>query len=386
MKEKCTDNKIIVIGGSHYNTLGLIKSLGKNGYSIIVLLEHCKLEWCSLRFSKYISELYHLDSLDNALEILRKNYWNEPNKPIILCASDASICLLDNHYDDLKDRFFIFNVNEKQGMINHYMNKWNTFSIAEESGFSIIKSYHVTNKEDIPKNISFPCLIKGNSSITSLKTDMFRCENEEDLMNCFHEGVDYLLQEYIDKDYEIDVVGFAYNHGQDTIITGAVRKIRDDLQRQSVYIRLDDINDYPQQIKKSISVFIKKIKYEGIFSIELLCKDDKFYFLEINLRNDGNGYLYTAAGANYPLCWVKYCTRTLTEDYVESIRIKTPYLLIQLLDIYNVFEKKVSLLKWCWQAITANAYYVLDYQDPKPFIHMVAVSVKQVVKKILKLY
>ncbi len=383
MMEK-QNTKIIVVGGNHVNTLGLIRSLGKNGYPIVLLLEHCRLDWCNLRFSKYISKMYYMDVLEDILSILHKDYWDEESKPVVLCASDASICFLDQHYDELKEHFFIFNINGQQGMINHYMNKWNTFPIAKKSGFSVIKSCRVRTLGDIPADIHYPCLIKGNSSISSLKTDMFKCESEEELRGNFHEGVDLLLQEYIEKDYEIDVVGFAYNHGQDTIVAGAVRKIRDDLQRQSVYIRLDDINDYPKQVRESISLFMKEIKYDGIFSIELLCKGNRFYFLEINLRNDGNGYLYTAAGANYPLCWVKYCQGTLTQEYAKSMRVKHPYYLMQFIDIYNVFEGKVGFLKWLYQGFTANAYYTLDLSDPKPFLYSAMVRITHFCKKLLR--
>ena len=376
--------KIFVFGGSHYNTLGLIKSLGKEGYPIYVFLEHCNWESCDLRLSKYIKKLYHLNSLEDSLSILKAEYWNEKERPIVLCASDASICFLDKHYNILKDKFCIFNSKEQQGEINRLMEKINTFPIAERSGFSVIKTWRVNSKSQLPDNITFPCLIKGNSSVTSLKTDMAKCENWEDLNENFHEGIDYLVQEYIEKDFEIDVVGFAYNHGKNCIVKGAVRKIRDDLQRQSVYIRLDNLEEYSSKISVFISKYIAEIGYDGIFSIELLAKDDKFYFLENNLRNDGNGYLYTAAGINYPLCWVKYCTGTLNQDYVNKLNLKTPFYLMQMYDIYNMFEGKVSLFKWIKQAITADAYYVLDIHDIKPFIHSFFICSRQFLKKLFR--
>ena len=167
MMEK-SDTKVIVIGGNHVNTLGLIRSLGKNGYPVVLLLEHCRLDWCNLRFSKYIYKKYYMEVLEDILSILRKDYWNEESKPVILCASDASICFMDRHYDELKEHFFIFNINGKQGMINHFMNKWETFPIAERSGFSVIKSCRVRTLEDIPSDVRFPCLIKGNNSISSV--------------------------------------------------------------------------------------------------------------------------------------------------------------------------------------------------------------------------
>lgn len=376
--------KILVFGGSHYNTLGLIKSLGKQGYPIYVFLEHCDMSICSLKHSKYIEKLHHLTSLEDAIYILKNEYWNETVRPVILCASDASICYLDKHYEELKEKFCIFNSKRKQGEINRLMEKINTFPIAKRCGFSVIRTWRVNSKSQLPNDITFPCLIKGNSSVTSLKTDMAKCNNREDLEKHFHEGVDYLVQEYIEKDYEIDVVGFSYDQGKRTIVKGAVRKIRDDMQRQSVYIRLDDIKDYPLEITDSISMYIAEIEYEGVFSIELLAKDGKFYFLENNLRNDGNSYLYTVAGTNYPLCWVKYCTGTLDDNFVNGLTVKTPFLLMQMYDIYNMFEGKVSFLKWAKQACTADAYYVLDREDMKPFFHSVYISIRQLLKKIVR--
>lgn len=385
MKVNCIPNKIIIFGGSHVNTLGLIRSLGKLGFPIIVFLEHCDLDMCSLRFSKYISKLYYLDTLEDALDILHREYWNEAEKPIILNASDMSMSLLDSHYNELKDKFFCFNCCQSQGRINQLMNKWRTFPIAVKSGFSIIKTWNLTNSESIPIDMLYPCLIKGNKSITSSKTDMKICKNRVELEQSLSSGGDFLVQEFIEKDYELDIVGFAYNQGHNTFVAGAVNKLRDYIYRQSDYICLRNIDEYPAQVKESISKFIYEIGYEGLFSIELICKDEKFYFLEMNLRNDGTCYLYTAAGVNYPLCWVKYCSRSLTNEYLDGIKLKTPFTLMQMSDIYNVFQGKVSLGKWIVQAIKADTHFTYDIHDMAPFIHSLYVHIRQLVRKVFKL-
>ena len=56
-------------------------------------------------------------------------------------------------------------------------------------------------------------------------------------------------------------------------------------------------------IKNNICNLIKRIGYIGLFSIEMMhCKtDDKFYFTEINPRNDGAESFVTQYGANLPL-------------------------------------------------------------------------------------
>ena len=85
--------------------------------------------------------MYHLWEENEILEILKRNFWNEEQRPVILCASDASVCILDDHYDELKDKFLFFNA-ENQGRINYFMNKLNTFPLAEECGIKTIKSWH----------------------------------------------------------------------------------------------------------------------------------------------------------------------------------------------------------------------------------------------------
>ena len=103
--------KVFVIGSNHLNTLGLIRSLGEGGYSVIVLLEQCDLRFCYLRFSKYIQKMYLLSSLEESLQILKKENLKSDSKSIILSGSDSSICFLDSHYEELREKFHIFNVN-----------------------------------------------------------------------------------------------------------------------------------------------------------------------------------------------------------------------------------------------------------------------------------
>ena len=211
---------------------------------------------------------------------------------------------------------------------------------------------------------------------------MYVCYSEKELLSNLRNGIDYIVQEYIEKDIELDFVGFAYNQGQNLYLPAVVRKLRDYMQRQSDYIQLDDIKNYPKRIMDAISKYVATVGFEGIFSIELMKKGDKFYFLEMNMRNDGTGYLYTKAGANYPLLWVLYCNGLILEKTLAACKVRTPFYLMQMDDVANVINGKVNPFIWLKQALTVDAYFTLNINDMLPFYMIVKIRFRQMIKKI----
>ena len=373
-------NKIIVFGGAHHNTLGIIRSLGKRGFPVECILHTSNLKESSLRLSKYITVLHHVDTVDEGLQLLRTKYVSEVEKPILLFSSDAAVLAVDSCYEELKEHFFFFNA---KGKISHFMDKVNTFSIAEQCGLRLIKTWQTCANGDLPSDIQFPCLIKGGNSTTSTKACMRICYNKEDLKMHLNAEGDYLLQEYIEKEYEINVVGFAYNGGKNVFISSVIRKIRDEMHRQSVYMRMDKLVDYPLLDLQVVEKFIDNLGYEGIFSVEFLYKNGTYYFLEINMRNDGCGYFYTAAGANYPWLWVQYCLGKDVSEAITKINVRTPYYLISFDDVKNMLEGKVSFFRWMYSLLTANAYFTFDLKDLLPFCHSMLIHIRQGLKLVL---
>lgn len=98
------NNQIIVIGTDHHNTLGVIRSLGEEGKLPIVILPNLKSTF--IASSKYTSKVIKYDEKKEIIDILLKDYLNETNKSIIICADDSSISLIDNNYNLLKEYFY----------------------------------------------------------------------------------------------------------------------------------------------------------------------------------------------------------------------------------------------------------------------------------------
>lgn len=377
-------NKIVVFGNTLQNTMGLIRSIGKAGYSVDLILEPGPKGQCFVRWSKYLGKVTYLEKTSDAIDVLLKEYGNEPNKTIVFCGSDPTISMLDANYNRLKNKFYVFNAKDEQGRINRYLDKLNTFEIAERCGLPLIKTWNVTDIHYVPSDIPFPCFVKGNNSVKSGKWDIKICQNREELLGFLREGVNYLVQEFIVKDYEISLTGFSTDHGSNVLIPGVIRKVREDLVRMGEYMRLDDTSAYPMVNYGGIKKLIKEIGYEGIFSVDMLVKEDKAYFLEVNLRNDGLAYMYTAAGANYPKMWIKYLTGTLSDGEIAAIKLRTPFFLMHENDMYNIVEGKVGIWQWIKDFRRSDAFFVLDKEDPMPFIYSTWIHFKQLCKKIFR--
>ena len=378
-------NKVIVFGGSNHNTLGMIRSLGQMGLNVICILHIKGKKEHFIKHSRYVKIVHCVRTPKEGVHVLLNNYCMSEVKNIVLFEGDAIANVMDQYYNEIKGSFVTFNA---KGKISYWLDKIKTFSIAKKCGLTLIKTWHIQGVQSIPQEVCFPCLLKGENSTTSTKACMRICHNVEDLKMHLDPLGDYLLQEYIEKEYELDIVGLSYNHGEDVFIPAVVRKIRDEMTRQSGCIRLESIKEYPSIPLKQIKKFVGELQYEGIFSIELLYKSGKYYFLEINLRNDGVGYLYTVAGVNYPWLWVLYARGMLNKTFLSTIVVDKSYLLVSFDDIKNMLEGKVSFFRWIYSLITANAYFVFDLKDPLPFCFSMLIHIRQGLKlifnKILK--
>lgn len=373
----------IVWGINNNNTLGLIRGLGFGGYKVILLLESADQSFCYLRFSKYIQRIHHLKSMDDGIHILLDLREGINGRIPVLCGSDRGMAMLDANYEVLKNSFLVFNVRGRSGLISYYMDKFNTFPIAEKCGLTTIKTWRVSDVADLPANLPYPCLIKGNSSLGCTKNDMFVCRTEDDLRAHLQHGKDMLVQEFIDKEYEIDVNGISINHGKDILIPGVVRKIRDHMDRQSDYIVLENV---PTELDvKSIRRFVEVLGFEGLFSIELIKRGDQYYFLEINLRNDGVNYLYTLGGVNMPCLWAQYAFGEVVGFSRIHLELKTPLFLMQLFDLANLKNGDISFGRWFADFRRVNAHFILSIQDPKPFLFYLWIYVRQGFKRLLRM-
>ena len=90
----------IVFALEHYNPLNMIRAFGENGINPIYI--SIKRRYEVAIFSKYISKLHQVDSVEEGFKLLLDEYGNfdSSHKPYIVFSDDKSVGYFDLHYDE----------------------------------------------------------------------------------------------------------------------------------------------------------------------------------------------------------------------------------------------------------------------------------------------
>ena len=303
--------KVVIIGGIHHNTLGVIRSIGSEGISsediaLFIVDEHGgKKDFVSK--SKYLkkSTIRYLKTYDEILEALYRIADKNEKKAIVCCADGASEVVMSNA-DNLKEFFFCSSIGVKP---DFFFNKNDQSLLAKESGFAIPRGEIIDTKKGKVDWDIFPCIIKPIKSIKGAgKNDIKIAKNREELSTLLEEVVSETvqIQEYIEKKMEFQLIGCSLEKGEKIIIPGFTQIIRQPDNTNTGYLRYSPISQLDIDINR-INLFFQKIKYDGLFSIEFIRGENNVdYYLETNLRNDGNAYCVKSAGINLPYIWCYY--------------------------------------------------------------------------------
>lgn len=129
-----------------------------------------------------------------------------------------------------------------------------------------------------------------------------------------------------------------------------------------------------------VDKFINEIGYTGLFSMEFIRgKDGRDYFLEINMRNDGNSYCVTAAGCNLPFAFYQYMASGSRMSFSKHVR--RTYLIPDLIDLSVARQQGVPLWKWIFQFMTANAHTLFSWRDMGPFLYSIKPYIRKNIRK-----
>lgn len=359
------NRKVIVFGGNHHNTLGVVRSLGEKGIRSDILIEQDGPSF--VEKSRYVNK--RLNPNKNIIDFLVEAYHNEEEKPVLFCTSDSSIELIDSNYNLLKSYFYCFNAGV-EGRISFYLNKNEMQDLAIKSGLTCPKSWLLSSNTKIPEDIIFPCIAKPLNSTDGVKADITICNTKEELKVALSKNIIYQVQELIEKDFELNLTALSINHGNNLIIPGIIRKIREfPIKKGMTSLSvLEPCSKYPFINIDLIKEFVKMIGFEGLLSVEFVVKGQTGYFLEINMRNDGNGYAPTCAGINLPYLWYQYaCNKKI--DVNQKSSCLPLYIMCEYVDFWYFVKKYISFKSWLHDVKMTKCFLLYNSKDLKPFFN-----------------
>lgn len=367
------DHIFIVFAIEHYNPLGVIRVLGFEGIrpDYIAIKGRCELS----SKSRFINKCHKVDTVEEGYKILIQNYGDiyqkTGKKPFILCSDDKTIGYLDLHYNELKDRFILYNAGQ-QGRINEFMDKFKILECAKKHGLNILASKVVKRGED-PGDIQYPIITKAISPNSGgWKSDVFICANYDELKEAYKKikSEEVMLQTYIEKKNEYCVEGCSVAKGTDVLysIYSTYNYI---VKGYYSPYRTTGSFDNPQ-LKKSLDGMMREIGFEGIFDVEfLVAQDGTLWFLEINFRNTTWSYASACAGMPLATIWAK--SMLLGKIIDGAFKHAAPFkAMVEPID-YNLRVRKGSLgkLKWFREMLQCKCKDYFNWRDLRPSILMI---------------
>lgn len=373
-------NKVIVWSIDDFNTLGLMRQLGKKGLDLLFLIKGCA-NFASK--SKYCKKYIEKETIEEGYDYLLNNYKQEEYKPIIIVASDEIITFIDQHKEEF-EKYFIIPGTSRKGDIEKYIDKNRMTKLAEDIGILCPTSRYIS-KDIFPTDIKYPCLIKPSHQKPGHYNEFkFKiCKNKfilKHTLKCVRNDSEFILQDYIPKKLDLLLYGVRMLD-KNIVIAGAF--IRDrwaDSGSSSHGYLTAEIPEYIdiEKIKK----FIEKIDYYGLFSVEYGILENKAYFFEINLRNDGTSHYFYQAGVNLPLAYVYNCAGLDYSNILAKIKGKR-WFIDEVFDIENIILGKLKIKKWKQDMAEATVFKYYDKEDMVPFELVKKEKMKQIIQDLI---
>lgn len=365
------NHKCIVFAIDHYNPLGIVRSLGREGIFPDVISVKGKAQLMAK--SKYVSKIHEVNSVEKGYKVLLKEYGNYSSdcKPIIYCSDDKTIGYLDLHYDEIKSKFILFNAGA-QGRINEYMDKFNILMCAKKNGLKTLKA-QVCKHGEIPEDLEYPVITKAISpNVGGWKSDVHICYSSDELKSAYEsiKAEAVLLQKYIDKKNEYCLEGFSINNGKNVCVTIASTYNYLITGYYSPYMTVKNMNN--EVIRKCLQGMFSDMGFEGIFEAEFLIdQNDEIYFSEINFRNSTWSWASTIAGMNIPIIWGESMLSGRIPDNLYKAIPDNFVGMVEPIDYgKRVDTGKITAAEWLADFKDADVTYYYDKDDLEPYYTM----------------
>lgn len=360
----------LVIGADHYNTLWLVRSLGMAQlHPVCIVMSEKATSFVGA--SKYCEKCYIVNTYGKAFNLMMslKVKYRLP----IIASGDEAAAFLDKHYDELSKKYILHNCSNKGGQILHWMDKGLMLQQASASGLTIpfTKTLKL-DKRVCLNDIPLPCLIKPEVSALASKKSFRICNTINELQTAISEIKNQctcvVIQEYIRPQYEYLVYGVRTMQNK-IIIPGGLKKLHtcSDTSNMGMMSYAYCSSEIPSQLGdfSTIKNFLSTIDYHGVFSVEFMITENKAYFLEINLRNDGTVYCTTQSGVNIPALWAKSAIGKDLSNLSLEYKRKQTYGMNEINYIKYTLTHQ-SCIKSISEIFKTKAFSLMKWNDMRP--------------------
>lgn len=388
MKAENKKPRVLICGRNGSSNLCMARSFGKEGYPVEVLrifqkkpkklnlMQYQKPE----AYSKYVQQ-YHSCICDAQNRIIAEKLLElatPGEKTLLIPNCDMAASAADEFMDLLREHYWIPNVEDTPGRINHLMNKAVQKKLAEESGLPVINSCVIRTSGGeftIPDSVAYPCFIKPNVSKNSSKSAMCRCDNREELQGALSRlarngDVEMLVEDFVEIAREYAVLGVSA--GADVTIPGffSIEEGGHGGSRGVTMVGMLRPVRQQEKLIGDIARFVGTLNYEGLFDVDLIeTVDGRWYFVELNLRYGASGYAVTRSGVNLPVMYADYringtpldtgCTVTDTGNLFVSEKV--------MMDEYARDFMPLSRVRKLMRQ--TRIHFIEDPEDPRPYRH-----------------
>lgn len=368
-----------VVLGLGINGLGVVRSLGRKGISVIGV-DH---KFFNLgHFSKYCRHFISPDvgkSENKFLDFLLQVGKELPLPAVLLPTEDIYVIFISRHRDTL-NRYYRFILPDKS-LCEAVLNKYAFFELAKRYFLPVPATYSLKNIEElkkISKNLEFPCIIKplysrkwklgGLIKAVKVSSEKELFKAVEELM---FENNEIVIQELV-PGKDCDQFSYAAYFDLQGECKGefVARKIRQHPLGFGVGTLIESICD--TKVSEMGQAVLRKLGVKGIAEVEFRKseKSRELKLIEINLRPWTQNTLAAYCGVD--IIYFSYLD-LIGESIPKSASYKTGVKWINIFrdpiaSFQYIFKKEISIMEWIKSFRKIKDFSIFAADDLLPFI------------------
>jgi D-aspartate ligase len=385
----------VVVVGSDYKALGVVRSLGRRHIPCVVVDNLPRSAW----FSRYVGKRFrwhgHMDDtafLHFLLRIAKKHHLDQW---VLFPLPDETVELVARHTEELSMCYQL--VTQQWDIVRWANDKRLTYRMAQEMNVPCPKTWHPLCEDDLQvMEIAFPVIIKPVASAhlqQALRLKALPASDSEELLAQYRlaakiVGTEHIMiQEIIPGNGQTQYSVAAYCKEGRLLASMTARRTRQypiDFGLGSSFVEAIEV----PPLFKLAEKLVNRMGVSGMVEVEFKFdqRDDQYKLLDINARPWGWHTLCIACGLDFP--FIQYCDLTGQLPPIETPGYGHHWVRF-LTDIpAGLHEIRAGITTpgaYLRSLLGKTVFSVFDWQDPLPvfgdFVSAVVRSIPRIIKR-----